>query len=227
MMTITTPTIQATTTLPVKTADMSWDDFTTAITEAQEVEQSRVELEVPTPEITAEARTDEWNEQYQAQRQASHQRDALQNTFNICLVVAVAEALEVVVPNFRTLEINYRGSGDSGEACDIAVSADASSVKPTQLSSWGQLIYTDEERVRFSAIHAEADAVSAECLTEELTDWMDETCWSIAYATNPGFEINEGGWGLISVERNADGEMKISLDHTQMTATDEDTVVLN
>jgi len=224
-MTITTA--PATTFIPVKATDMTWDDYASAIAEASSNESLRLITEITTPAITAEARTDEWNEQYQAQRQASHQRAALENTFNIRLVVAVAEALEAAVPNFRTLEIDYRGSGDNGESCDISVSADASCVKPTQLSSWGQLIYTDEERVRFSAIHAEADAVSAECLTEALTDWLDETSWDIAYATNPGFECNEGGWGQISVERNADGEMKMSLDHTQMTATDEPTVELN
>jgi hypothetical protein len=224
-MTITTAPV--TTPIPTLTVDIAWNDFVTAITEAASDESTRLMTDVPTPQITAEPRTEEWNNQYQSQRQASRQRDELLNTFNIRLVVAVAQALDAAVPNFRTLEIEYRGSGDSGEACDISVSADASSVKPTEMSSWGHLIFSDEERKQVTAIHAEADAISADLLTEELTDWMDETCWSIAYNQNPGFECNEGGWGRISVERNADGEMKMSLDHTQMTATDEPTVVLN
>lgn len=224
-MTITTA--PSTTSIPSLAPDIAWNDFVDAIIEAASNESFRLLTAVPTPEITAEVRTDEWNEQYQAQRRASHQRDELQNSFNIRLVVAVAEALEASVPHFRTLEIDYRGSGDNGESCDIYVSADASSIQPTQMSSWGHLIYTDEERERVSAIHTEADAISSGLLTEELTDWLDETAWSIAYNQNPGFETNEGGWGRISVERDADGEMKMSLDHTQMTATDYDTVVLN
>jgi hypothetical protein len=125
------------------------------------------------------------------------------------------------------LDVNYRGSGDNGESCDISVLIDTSCVKPTQRSSWGVLIYTDEERKQVSVLREEAVALTATYLNDELSEWLDETCWSIAYNQHPGFEINDGGWGTITVMRDDVGEMKMSLNHTQMPATEYDTVVLN
>lgn len=206
-------TTLTTTPVPVKAEGQSWDDFAEAIKAAVEAEQARLSAEFPTPSITAERGTDEWWAQFDAQRKADNQRSNILNRFQAKLIVSIGEALDAVVPNFEALRIEYSGSGDNGEDCDIDVDikreAPTHTIAPYEGAS-PRLAYTHEENEAW--LQASKDALAL--LPSELTEWLDETCWAIAYEKHPGFELDAGGYGRISVERNEAGEMKLTLTHT-------------
>lgn len=48
-----------------------------------------------------------------------------------------------------------------------------------------------------------------------LNSILDFICWDIAYGTHPGFEINDGGRGELSCEKQEDGTWTIELDHKE------------
>ncbi len=210
---MTTTTINPTTTpVPVKTEGQTWDAFTEAIKSAVEAEEARLIAEYPTPAITAERGTTEWSEQYFSQRRASDDRNEIISRYTAKLIVSVGEALDALVPNFDALRVEYEGSGDQGEGCtfdvDIKREPPTNTVVPFE-GAKPRLAYTNDENQAW--LQASSDALAL--LPDDLTEWLDETCWALAYSIHPGFEIDAGGFGNITVQRNADGEMKLTLTH--------------
>ena len=219
---MTTTLIQATP-VPVKTSDMSWDAFTEAIKSACDAEDARLLAEFPTPPITAERGSDGWMDQWAAQHAAgSKRRSALMN-FSAKLVVAVGQALADCVPNFRSLDVDYEGSGDSGEACDISVYLNLEPLLDAD-GKWRRPTPEEDE-----ARNRQRDEAN-NTLPAELTEWLDETCWAIAYDRHPGFEIDEGGYGQISVapadEDDPTSPLQLTITHTERTETTYDEEVL-
>ena len=195
--------------LPTKTDDTSWDAFATSIRSAYEAERQRLVEEIPTPAITAERSSDEWMTQYRAQQDVASQRTAELNKYEAQLIASIAEALDASVPFFKELLVRYEGSGDNGESCDISVELEWG-FEPTKETSWGSLCYTHQENEQMRA----REKAAYDLMPSDLTEWMDEICWGLAYQQHPGFEIDAGGYGTITVKRNDAGEMKLSLDHT-------------
>lgn len=198
--------------LPTKTDDMSWDDFAAALKEASDAYALTLTTMFPTPKITAERGTQEWNIEWFAQRAAADKRTRQLMSYNAQLVVQVGKAIAAITPNFRSLDVEYEGCGDSGEICDVTVYTD----RPLLFDEKGnRRPYTHEEN---EAENAKMDAAN-ECLTKELRDWLDETCWAIAYDQHPGLEINEGSYGALRVEmRDEDVEgspLVLKLSHTE------------
>lgn len=209
-----TTTLENTTLIPVKTDDVSWDSYAALIRAAYEAARYQLTVEIPTPPITAtrtagERSSEEWMEQYQAQQAASRKRTAELNKYEVQLVAAIAEALDASVPTFKELFVEYRGSGDSGESCDISVEVERG-YEATEKTSWGTPCYTNEQNEELRA----REKAATELLPSDLTEWLDEICWGLAYQQHPGFEIDAGGYGTITVKRNDAGEMKVSLEHT-------------
>jgi len=209
---MTTTISSTTTTVPVKTDAQSWHIFTIAIKTAVEAEEARLIAEFPTPIITAELGSTEWNEQYFAQRRASDDRSEILSRFTAKLIVSVGEALASIVPNFDALRVEYEGSGDQGEGCtfdvDIRREPPTNTVVPFE-GAKPTLAYTNQENQAW--LQASSDALAL--LPDDLTEWLDETCWALAYSIHPGFEVDAGGFGTITVQRNADGVMKLTLTH--------------
>jgi len=204
-----TTTLENTTIIPVKTDDVSWDNFAALIRAAYETARHQLTVEIPTPPMTAERTSDEWMEQYRAQQDAARRRTAELNKYEAQLIASIAEALEASVPLFKELLVSYEGSGDSGESCDISVEVERG-FEPTKETSWGSLCYTHQENEEYLARLKAATAL----LPSDLTEWLDEICWGLAYQQHPGFEIDAGGFGNITVKRNDAGVMKVSLEHT-------------
>jgi hypothetical protein len=201
--------------VPAKTQAMDWDCFTESITVASETEEQRLFQAYPTPQITAKPGTDEWNQQYQAQRRADRIRTDEHQAFQARLIVAIAEALETEVPGFSSLIIEYQGSGDSGEEGDLIIDVDfigEPSIPSERFE--GRFVYSNEqseERVRNQEF-------AESLLPADLTEWLDETAWAIAYSSHPGFEIDAGGFGNLCASRDEDtNQMTLTIQHTQRT----------
>ena len=206
-----TSTIISATTIPVKTDDMSWDDFTQLIIDAYSDEEVRLLHAIPTPPMTGTPGGEEWNNQWLAQRAAADKRSTQMISFASKLILEVGKALAAAVPTFSSLFIEYAGSGDSGEACDINVYVDRLYTKDTE----GNFIpWTDEENKAFHQQHEAANNI----LPSQLTEWLDETAWGIAYSAHPGFEIDAGGFGQIVVapaDENEEGSpLQLTISHT-------------
>ena len=219
-----TTTFQNTyTPLPTKTNEMTWDNFSSLILSAYEAERQRLTEVIPTPPITATSgefgtgRSDEWMEQYQAQQNADRERTAELTKYEAQLIASIAEALEASVPLFKELYVGYEGSGDQGEDCDISVELERG-YEPTMKTSWGTPCWTDEQNEEFRA----REKAAYDLLPSDLISWMDEICWSLAYQQHPGFEIDDGGFGTITVKRDEAGVMKVSLEHTDRIESTEE-----
>ena len=187
-----------------------------AITEAEQEERQRLLEAFPTPAITAELGSPAWNDEWLAQRRASQKRDDVFYRYCSKLILEIGKALALAVPSFRSLSVDYEGQGDSGESCVITVFID----RPAMFDAEGKWRRpTAEEDEAFSKQHAEANSV----LPSYLKDWMDETCWAIAYDKHPGFEIDAGGYGVIEVapddEDDATSPLQLTIRHTQRTET--------
>ena len=191
---------------------MSWDDFAAVLTEASEAYATTLTTEMPTPEITAELGTQEWSNEWFAQRAAADKRSRELMKYNARLVVQVGKAIAAITPGFRSLDVSYEGSGDDGEISDITVYLD----RPALYDADGnRRPYTHEEN---QVENAKSDAAN-ECLTKELRSWLDETCWAIAYDQHPGLEINEGSFGSLVVEpedEDVEGsKLVLRINHTE------------
>ena len=218
-----TTTLIQTTPVPAKTKDMSWEDFGVAIKSAVEAEEARLLTEFPTPPFTTEQGSDEWMKEWEAQRKAGYKREERLSAFNAKLVVAVGQALADCVPNFHSLDVEYEGSGDSGESCDISVCL---ALEPLLDAEGKWRLPTHEENEARNRQRDEANST----LPAELTEWLDETCWSIAYSAHPGFEIEAGGYGQICVSPSDEDDpaspLQLTITHTERTETTYDEEVL-
>jgi len=199
--------------VPAKTPTMDWECFANDITVASETEEQRLFQAYPTPQITAKPGTDEWNQQYREQRQADRTRTNKHQEFQARLIVAIAEALEAEAPGFSSLIIEYQGSGDGGEEGDITIDVNYIG-EPTIPSERfeGYFVYSQEQKDELTRNQKFADSL----LPDDLTEWLDETAWAIAYSAYPGFEINAGGFGNLTATRDEEtGKMTLVLQHTQ------------
>lgn len=187
MNTITTPS------LPTKTDDMSWDEFAAALAFASASYQDILAMRMPIDEIEAERGTPEWNTAWFAQMRQSEKRRRELMKYNAQLVLQVGKAIAAITPDFRSLDVDYEGSGDAGEICDINIYLE----RPILLDSTGKpRLYTHEENKEFLD---KTNAASA-FIANDLREWLDETCWAIAYDQHPGLEINEGSFGSLVIE---------------------------
>ena len=219
----TTPIKSNTTPLPTKTNEMSWDAFAEAITEAEQTERARLMEAIPTPAITAELGSDAWSNEWLAQRTASERRDDAVYSYCSKLILEIGKALAAAVPAFRSLDIDYEGCGDSGEACVITVYTD----RPRKVDAEGKFVpWTHEENEAWNKQNDAANNI----LPSDLKEWMDETCWAIAYDKHPGFEIDAGGYGSIVVapadEDDASSPLQLTIRHTERVEQSYDDEVL-
>lgn len=105
----------------------------------------------------------------------------------IALLRGLLPAMERQIPGLDQVTIEYEGSGDSGQIDFIGYRAGVEKASFDQLP------------------HEQAKII------EEL---LDVVGWDIAYGTNPGFEINEGGQGTLTCQKDQDeGVWTLSLHH--------------
>lgn len=118
--------------------------------------------------------------------------------------------LKTACPQLQRIEIEYEGSGDSGQVDSITYGdgtnyfdlPDSLARQPLP-TSVVELTLPWKPDANVSADHA-----------------LAEYGWDVAYGQNPGFEINEGGSGVVTVDIEPDAELsmdniKVYLEHRE------------
>lgn len=113
-------------------------------------------------------------------------------------------------PQLQRIEITYDGCGDSGQVETILFWDGANVFDPPQDLMNDPLPTTVVEQ---SLPYSPELNISAE-------QALDQYAWDIAYGQNPGFEINEGGYGTITIETELDADLtlediKVHLEHCE------------
>lgn len=101
--------------------------------------------------------------------------------------------------------IHYEGSGDSGQIEDISYHCNSDTSTPP-------------EELKAALAEAGYQAGPAGVIIDDALDCLG---WDVAYGTNPGFEINDGGCGTITITRAEDGEIKVIVEHQYMQYVDD------
>lgn len=139
---------------------------------------------------------------------------------------AIFAWLRIKHPELKRIEIGYDGAGDGGQVESIYFSKDPS-------TRWGKKLEVDDSEVLPDEINCghtsrdgRWDPVKREWIhtspgrNESISEALDRIGWDIAYGQNPGFEINEGGFGTVAVFLDegldeSDVEVKVELQHSE------------
>lgn len=130
-------------------------------------------------------------------------------------------------PELDHIEISYDGCGDSGQVEDIQCWATnpaiPSAVERLELDGMNEPLpdeffdYEPQKHQPFSYNPTTRGWEHGElknCAPEQL---LDSLAWDLAYGKNPGFEINEGGYGTVRIgvsTDNPDG-ITVTLSHSE------------
>lgn len=134
-------------------------------------------------------------------------------------------------PDLRYIEVEYDGCGDSGQIDSIFYGANKESEHVAPFSvlvddaqplpdavAKGHCRQTFEWQPGFGSVDTgERSNFTAEQMISELA-------WDLAYGQNPGFEINEGGFGKVNIAADEDDPslVRVSLSHSwRITKTDD------
>lgn len=147
-------------------------------------------------------------------------RDSQQQA--VAALKAIFFYLQRKYPDLRVIDITYDGSGDSGQIETIRFNP----LWRTKVHA--EVMVVDEtmpDELAFGRKHqgghwdrerGEWVADSPDC-NPSLLDLLDIFAWDLAYGQNPGFEINEGGFGTISISSESDSidDVVIELIHSE------------
>jgi hypothetical protein len=115
-----------------------------------------------------------------------------QSSDNITKLRKICAYLFATYPALQEIELGYRGAGDSGELGEIKFK-----FKNLDELTANKL---DIEILKSIPQHPYTPSPGQEQLTVEIL--LDQLGWDIAYEANPGFEINDGGAGTITITVN-------------------------
>lgn len=127
--------------------------------------------------------TAEWMTRWEEEKRLA--REDLVHTKDALMPVLRSHGIRYAV-------INYNGYGDSGQIDNVTV-------------------YGPEREEAPEDAYDEAGAIAMpdvvvtlpEKTGQKLSDFLHDFGWRLAYDTNPGFEINEGGQGIIVIDVEA------------------------
>ena len=131
-------------------------------------------------------------------------------------------------PDLDHIEITYDGCGDSGQVEDICCwarnPAIPSAVDKVELDGMSEPLpdaffdgnpQQHQTHSFFNPVTQKFErGETKNCAPEQL---LDQLAWDLAYGRNPGFEINEGGYGTVRVgvsDDNPDG-VTVTLSHSE------------
>lgn len=123
-------------------------------------------------------------------------------------------------PELKRIEINYDGSGDSGQVESIHFSKDPSTSWGAGIEVHDSAVLPDEINCGHTSRDGHWDFERREWIytspgrNESIREALDRIGWDIAYGQNPGFEINEGGFGTVAVFLCED-EVMVELKHSE------------
>lgn len=112
--------------------------------------------------------------------------------------------------SLEEIQIEYEGSGDSGQIEDIdGVHDDYMTLElPVSLYTLPARLSWDPETKSFQSEDPRPATV------EQALDYLG---WDLAYGTHPGFEINDGGRGTVTITHSPEDPslIKVTLDHKE------------
>lgn len=121
-------------------------------------------------------------------------------------------------PDLRYIEVWYDGCGDSGQVDTIFYCANEES--PVLVDDAQPLPdAVAKGHVRQTGLWQSGvgwvDTAQRSNLTAE--QMISELAWDLAYGQNPGFELNEGGFGKVNIAADKDDPslVRVSLSHSQ------------
>jgi hypothetical protein len=104
-------------------------------------------------------------------------------------------------PDIHYVEISYAGGGDSGSVEMINA-------------------FSLEDEIIELPINQAMEVFDGLDLMNE----FDDAGWDLAYDTHPGFEINEGGQGTVTVRLDLQGRIAVSVHHEENIISTSNTV---
>lgn len=128
--------------------------------------------------------------------------------------------LQSLNPGLAGITIGYEGSGDSGqiEDTDFLWAADhqeqpivgADEPLPDEIAC-------GKARTPGHWVSGQGYITTGQPVNLTAMELMDDLAWNLAYGKNPGFEINEGGYGTIKIEASPDDSDRVlvNLSHSE------------
>lgn len=127
-------------------------------------------------------------------------------------------------PELQYIEVEYDGGGDSGQIESIFYGGN----KPSDyVAPFSVDVSEDQplpEEVAQERTHQPGQwqpgvgwVATGERVGVTANQLIDELAWDLAYGRNPGFEINEGGYGriVIAADEEDPARVRISLSHSE------------
>ena len=132
--------------------------------------------------------------------------------------------LQSVNPELMTIEVQYDGSGDSGEIESIGYYKRPFSTVMYDPAS--EIDVTDSEPLSGELTNGMVknrsfwnpetrSMVQQEPSPPTARELIDDLAWDVAYGKHPGFEINEGAYGTVVIYQDEDDEVQVQLTHNE------------
>lgn len=121
-------------------------------------------------------------------------------------------------PALATIEISYDGAGDSGQVdCISYYDTDRKLIAVEDDQPLPDAIADGMQRTPGRWVPGEGFVASGAPRNVSADELLSYLGWDLAYGTNPGFEINEGGYGTITVAASDldPNEISITLSHSE------------
>lgn len=128
--------------------------------------------------------------------------------------------LQSLNPDLTKVLIEYDGCGDSGQVENARFLWAADHQEQPIVGADQPLpdeIACGKTKTPGHWVPGQGYVTTGEPVNASATELIDELAWDLAYGQNPGFEINEGGYGTISIEVSPDDPDRIlvSLSHSE------------
>lgn len=121
-------------------------------------------------------------------------------------------------PALATIEISYDGAGDSGQVdCIGYYDSDRNLITVEDDHPLPDAIADGKQQTPGRWVPGEGFVASGTPRNLSADELLSDLGWDLAYGANPGFEINEGGYGTITVAVSDldPNEISVILSHSE------------
>lgn len=134
---------------------------------------------------------------------------------------AVFLYLKGLHPELQRIEIEYDGCGDSGQVGYIAYySGPTSKLEIDDSQPLPDVLANGRRSRRGKWISGQGYVEDEADINISASDLLQDRGWDVAYGQNPGFEINEGAYGTITISSEinnpvAPNDVDVKLEHSE------------